>query len=537
MVGGTRRGPSAGALIADRYRLVRPLGSGAFAKVWLADDLGNADLPVAIKIFQPQKRSHDPSYLMRFRQEAAILERLKHPTIARSLGYLSVDDLSAIVIEYVEGRPLRAELVRRALADEPFTFEEIGRAMDALLAALEAAHAEGVIHRDLKPANIIVRSMSGNSSWALTVLDFGTAKLVDLEAHEATTIGRMIGTISYMSPEQTRCATVDPRSDLFAAGVILFELLTLRHLWHRDAADIPVAFGARPPSGPNALPSLVVRISEGRRIPPSELRPQVAPALDGVVARALQVQAQERFASAREMRAALIPLLGLEPQQHIVPPRVPSFARGTGPRERSTRPVGGWEGPAWRALFQVPLAPAERAQAGMFTRLMNRRSIGSLVEALLADRRFEHFDAERGPDERVVLSGAFAFGADELVSLRIEIDPSTLVASISRTIAPSAQSTLDRLNGIQALHPVGIQRLWELQTDGAQRSRAEDDWRVFKRVGGLSIDISGSVATVSGMNFGAISVEEVAMICQSFFATGQRVVRLAEEAFATEIFA
>src|SRR5262245_54639702 len=210
--------------VLAHYRIISRLGFGAMGEVYLAQDL-NLRRTVAIKILKLNPSSN-PHGHRRFVQEARTASALKHPNIAHIYEISEADDLSFIAMEYIEGVTLR-ERSRLSL-------NEVLDIAEQVASALVAAHAAGVVHRDLKPENIMI-SRDGY----VKVLDFGLAKTLarepldgDPEGSTAPTVftdpGSVVGTVTYMSPEQARGLHVDQRSDIWSLGVVIYELIT-RH--------------------------------------------------------------------------------------------------------------------------------------------------------------------------------------------------------------------------------------------------------------------------------------------------------------------
>lgn len=513
-----------GLLLAGRYRLERKIGEGAFAAVWLATDHKNADLPVAIKVFQPTRRSRDPSYLHRFKQEAELLRRLHHDAIARALDTIAEDGLTAIVLEYVEGRSLRAELQRRAHVGEVFQLAEIGRVTDALLSALGHAHDLGAIHRDVKPANLVVRALLGSASSAITVLDFGVAKLVDLDAHEATTVGRMLGTISYMAPEQARAGAVDPRSDLFSVGVVLFELLTLRRLWLRDQADDPILIAGGASAPPNLVPAIVAQLMRGTRPPPSRYRDDVGPALDQAVLRALEVEPERRFLNAAEMRSTIVPLLGIELRPRLgplVPPRLPGDLVPVVPSIRAAeqRVSGPWVGLAAPSEF---LAPRTR-RVGPLRREIQRFRHRRLAAALRASARFRHFAVDERGDELSVSGPLGSAGSDEVSDLRLTLEASVRGFRVQRAVPAEVVRTLEVLNGSRAAHVVLLSRLSLCFEDGPARLRAEAVAHRLSQSGGLAVIIQAGHLSFVASPAGSLDIVRLRAALDAFVEAGDLI--------------
>jgi serine/threonine-protein kinase len=286
-----------GLVLDDKYRLDERLGEGGMGTVYRATHL-LIERHVAVKVLNPRLVA-DETAKERFRREARAAGRLQHSNAVAVTDFGETKDgLVYLVMEILEGRPLREVLAREAPLDP-------ARAVSLMLqiaAAVEAAHEAGIIHRDLKPGNIFLVQRP-DSPYIVKVLDFGIAKLA-AEGGEygvsdtLTGIGVMIGTPRYMSPEQCDGAQLSPSSDVYSLGVILYEMLT----------------GQTPFSGVSPLALALKHSSESPR-PPRELVPTIPPALEAVVLRALEKGAGARPADAGEFRRELYSVaerLGLE---------------------------------------------------------------------------------------------------------------------------------------------------------------------------------------------------------------------------------
>jgi len=262
--------------LGGRYRVERELGRGGMAKVFLGTDtvLGRT---VAIKVLAPQF-ADDEGFVQRFRREAQAAARISHPCIVSVFDTGSDDGVHYIVMEFVEGRTL-AEFLTGGGRIMPDRAIAIGQ---DVCRALDAAHAQGVIHRDIKPGNIMI-----NPRGEVKVTDFGIARMTTTAETVAQTAA-ILGTASYLSPEQAQGQAVDGRSDLYSLGCVLFEMVTGRPPF---LGDSPVAVASK-------------QVLE-QPVPPSKLNTDVTQDLDAVILRALAKNPANRYQSAEEFRADL----------------------------------------------------------------------------------------------------------------------------------------------------------------------------------------------------------------------------------------
>ncbi|MBN1218002.1 MAG: protein kinase [Anaerolineae bacterium] len=202
-----------GKIIGNRYRVLRELGSGGMAWVYLAEDVKN-DYLVAVKVLYPQF-GEDLSYIQRFNREAKLASTLTDPHIVRVLDYGADRDIYYLVMEYIEGQDLREILKEKG----PFFWRNSLDLLDQLATALEHAHLHEVVHRDIKPQNLMIEDDSG----LLKVLDFGIARVPTLPS---LTQSGFVGSPYYVSPEQAMGEEVDIRSDIYSSGIVLYELLS-----------------------------------------------------------------------------------------------------------------------------------------------------------------------------------------------------------------------------------------------------------------------------------------------------------------------
>jgi serine/threonine-protein kinase len=264
-------------ILAGRYVLSEELGRGGMASVWRATD-EVLDRPVAVKILH-EHLAEDPMFRERFSTEALAAARLTHPNIVNVFDTGAENGLSFIVMELFEGRTLARLLEERG----PLDPERAIAIMLPVLAALQFAHDNGVVHRDIKPGNILV-----SDSGMVKVVDLGIARAA-YSASDVATTGRVLGSVPYLSPEQVQGSEVDARSDVYACGVVLYEMLT----------------GRRPFHAQTELAAAMMRLTRDP-LPPRALRPGIPRALEAVVQRAMSRRPQDRFPSAENMAASLI---------------------------------------------------------------------------------------------------------------------------------------------------------------------------------------------------------------------------------------
>jgi eukaryotic-like serine/threonine-protein kinase len=265
-----------------KYDIESVLGKGAMGVVYKAHD-PLIDRAVAIKTVRKDTIDADVAaqFMARFRNEARAAGRLLHPNIVAIYEYGEDDGVAYIAMEYVDGTGLREYLNRKAR----FDFAQLAAIMSQLLQALEFAHARGVVHRDIKPANMIL-----THDGTLKVADFGIARI---DTSNLTMAGMVMGTPSYMAPEQCRGEPSDHRADLFSAGVVFYELLT----------------GEKPFAG--SVESITYQICHQEPKPPSQISALVLPpAVDALISTALAKSPEQRFQNARAFHHALREAVG-----------------------------------------------------------------------------------------------------------------------------------------------------------------------------------------------------------------------------------
>jgi serine/threonine protein kinase len=255
-----------GRVLADRYRVERLLGSGGMGSVYRAEHV-LMKKAVALKVLHREMTYH-PEVVARFEREAVAAARIDHPNVAAAMDCGKLEDGSFyIVLEYVDGKSLRA------LIDEgPIALDRALGIAAQMSEGLAAAHAAGIVHRDLKPDNVMLVTQGGNQDFA-KILDFGIAKVDGPEGtpesqRALTRIGAVMGTAGYMSPEQALGQSVDQRADMYAFGVVLYEMVAGRMPYvAEEAAQILAKQLTEPPAplpgaAPAGLTSLIDKLLE-----------------------------------------------------------------------------------------------------------------------------------------------------------------------------------------------------------------------------------------------------------------------------------
>jgi eukaryotic-like serine/threonine-protein kinase len=262
-------------VLNDRYEIEAPLGRGGMAQVFRGSDrmLGRT---VAVKVLD-RRFKDDAKFVTRFRREAQAAAGINHPNVVSVFDTGSEDGLHYIVMEYVDGDTLADILAREG----PIPSHRAVAIADAVAQALEAAHRKGMVHRDVKPGNIMV-----DRTGAVKVVDFGIARAAADDT--LTQTGTVLGTAAYLSPEQARGETVDPRSDVYSLGCVLYEMLT-----------------GRPPFTADSAVAVAYRHVQDDPVPPSSRNPDVSPELEAVVMTALAKDPAARYPSGGAMREAL----------------------------------------------------------------------------------------------------------------------------------------------------------------------------------------------------------------------------------------
>jgi serine/threonine protein kinase/class 3 adenylate cyclase len=421
--------PLIGQEIGGAYRLVRVIGAGGMGTVYEARHV-RLNKRCAVKVLLHDLQA-DATYLERFRREAEVTSRLKNRHICEVLDFSHLGDGSLyLAMEFLEGEDLASRIRRRPLAPR-----ELAPIIEGISQALTAAHSIGVIHRDIKPANIfIARTPEGAEISKL--LDFGAAKRVGQDTN-LTASGQVLGSVWYVSPEQARGQELDPRTDIFSLGIVIFEALTGKN-----------PFEAASPT------DTLFRIVSDPAPPLRSLQPALPAGLDEVLQRALAKRREERFATVADFAEALLPVLDATRRRplrgsDITDPSLPARPGGR-PTELSPGPRGAENRPAspgastQRISLQLlvergVLTPAQQAQAQIWETHEGELVFDRLVQA--------GFIEERALLRFVAGSSGFKYiTAETLAKSRL---PSAAVAHLpadlaeSRCVAPLAFNPVD----------------------------------------------------------------------------------------------
>jgi serine/threonine protein kinase len=429
--------------VVGNYRIVERLGDGGMGAVFRAVD-EMLDREVAIKVLKPEL-ARNAQLIERFRQEAVALARLNHPRIATLHGLERHGDSLLMIMEYVRGDTIEAIVQRSGRIAWPRACELCAAVLDAL----DHAHDKGVVHRDIKPANVML-----SSSGAVKVMDFGIARLVGRSRQ--TQVGHAVGTPTYMAPEQLRGEEVDGRTDLYAVGAVLFELVTGRMAFEADS-------------------DYALMMKQLDEPPPAASRfvPEVPAALDLVIGRAMAKRRDDRYPNAvafREVLEELASVSVVRPRRTPLPAEtrlaasLPVADAGVGstasPPSDPGAPAVSWGG--------APSPARDSAPSGQVTPPGATRLSPEIVQAT----------AEHG------LRGGGAGGGDRMAEVRL-VPPAA-----GRSAVPPAAHVLETV-----LSPAAIGAAPSSAGNMSRGRRGEwvHDWRTYAIAGALFLS-AGLVA-------------------------------------------
>ncbi|MFI0709353.1 Stk1 family PASTA domain-containing Ser/Thr kinase [Streptomyces inhibens] len=337
----TLQDPLVGQLLDGRYRVLARIAAGGMATVYRAMDT-RLDRVLALKVMHPSLAT-DGAFVDRFIREAKSVARLSHPNVVGVFDQGTDGTYVYLAMEYVAGCTLR-DVLRERGALQPRAALDI---LEPILAALGAAHRAGLVHRDMKPENVLI-----GDDGRVKVADFGLVRAVDTNTTAST--GSVLGTVSYLAPEQMEHGTADARVDVYACGVVLYEMLT----------------GGKPHTGGSAAQILYQHLHEDVQ-PPSGLVPGLAPQLDELVALAAardpQQRPQDAVAMLSRVRAARSELS--DEQLDVVPPQakeVPAGGLGGAGAEDGSERTDVIPRPGG---IQLPLPGADEAELNRTSRL------------------------------------------------------------------------------------------------------------------------------------------------------------------------
>jgi serine/threonine protein kinase len=274
-----------GRIFGNQFRLEALLGRGGMGEVYLAEQL-ELGRRVVLKLLLYSQQWSSPELEERFRREARVLAQLNHPNIVQLYSFGRTEDgISYLAMEYIDGHTLTATIRERGALPELLVLSML----DQICSALVEAHRHGIVHRDLKPDNVMTMDRYGQPAF-VKVLDFGIAKLTRVHAPRLTQSGAILGTPQYIAPEQLREEPVDERTDIYALGLIGYELLT---------GEVPFV-------GDNTM-DLMMRVLNDEPIPPSRKSHggHVSAATEALIVRCLAKDREQRFQTSIELRDAL----------------------------------------------------------------------------------------------------------------------------------------------------------------------------------------------------------------------------------------
>ena len=398
-----------GDVLGGRYEIHKMLGMGGMGAVYKARDM-EVERVVGLKVIRPDLAGN-PAILARFKQELVLARQVTHKNIIRIYDLNEADGVKFITMEFIEGEDLRSILLRQGKLPPA----EGVAIMLQVCAGLLAAHSEGVIHRDLKPSNIM-QDQAGR----VVIMDFGLART--LQGDGMTQTGMMVGTMEYMSPEQAMGKDLDARSDQFAVGLIFYELLT----------------GVMPFHAESAIASLVKRTQE-RAVPLAEVDATIPPALSHVVAKCLERNPEDRFASIQEMIDELEIWQGKKPRGSQTYSTMSRVGTGTAAAKAQQFPV------KWLAAGGLALVLAVGAAVGWHYKTRASSGDGSTVQGPVTSLAIVPFYNATG-DPSLNWMGASiaeALTSDIGHSAHLHMVSSDRLQQVLHDLGVSSQSSLD----------------------------------------------------------------------------------------------
>ncbi|HRH00890.1 MAG TPA: serine/threonine-protein kinase, partial [Polyangiaceae bacterium] len=303
--------PLIGQVLNQTFRVIRLIGEGGMGKVYEARHLRLGDQRFAVKVLLPEF-AQNAEIVARFQREAESASSISHPNVVQVIDvHRTREGAPYLVAEFLDGEELGAFVDKVGRLGVPFA---VGIARQ-VCRGLAAAHAKGVVHRDMKPENVfLLRQQAGEQGVPrVKIIDFGVSRVKDHDIN-LTQAGVILGTPSFMSPEQARAEVVDERADIYAVGAVLYNLLT----------------GQRPFDADDPTRTLIMLLTE--ELPPvRQTNPSVPPGLDEVIRVCLAKNKEERFRSMAELDAALAPFDALDAQRASAPPPLPLPLRALAP--------------------------------------------------------------------------------------------------------------------------------------------------------------------------------------------------------------
>ncbi len=268
-------------VLADRYHVIRKIGEGAFGVVWLVEDVMVGDQFI-LKFLNPQFAA-DQSMIERFMHELRYARKITHENIIRIYDLVTIDQSYAISMEYFESHSLADELRDSKKQKQTCDVHRGMNLVCSICRGMAQAQIMGVVHRDLKPANILI-----NDDDLVKIVDFGLAAAARKADSRLTKSGILVGTPTYMAPEQVRGRTIDSRTDIYTLGIILYEMFV----------------GQAPYTGEESMAILFQHV-EGKATPPREVNPELPEALEAVILKAMAVDPEQRYQTFDELRTEL----------------------------------------------------------------------------------------------------------------------------------------------------------------------------------------------------------------------------------------